>query len=92
MALRINITPAALDDLQSGIDYYNTQKKGLGKRFLERIHNSLTRIRENPLAASIAYNDVRYKVIETFPYVILYNVNDDRIIILRVFNTHLQPK
>jgi hypothetical protein len=44
-----------------------------------------------PLAASFAYENVRYKVAKGFPYIILYEVIGNSISILRVYNTFLSP-
>ena len=67
MEFRVKITPAAFSDLREGIDYYKLQQNGLGKRFHKIIHSSIDSIRIMPLAASIAYDDVRYKVVKKFP-------------------------
>ena len=91
MHYRIKITPVALSDLQRGINYYQEQQPGLGKRFASIIEKALDKIQLMPLSSSIAYDDIRYKVIDKFPYVILYKVDANAISILRVFNTHMQP-
>jgi len=87
----LQITPIALADLQKGKDYYNGQQKGLGNRFASVINDTLTRIKKMPLSASIAYDDVRYKVVDKFPYVVLYMIEGNLIIITRFFNTYQQP-
>ena len=81
----------ALSDIEKGADYYNEQQKGLGKRFASVVKNTLANIRKMPLAASIAYEDTRYKVVAKFPYIILYRIRGNTIFIARVFNTYQQP-
>ena len=44
-----------------------------------------------PASSSFAYDSVRYKVIQKFPYIILYETHNDHIVVLRIFNTHQQP-
>ena len=90
MLYHIKITPTALNDLQQGIDYYQLQQKGLGKRFSNVIETTLEKIKLMPHAASIAYNDVRYKIVDKFSYVVLYKIHNDDILILRIFNTYQQ--
>ncbi len=81
----------AMSDIEVGANYYNGQQKGLGTRFASVIKSTLVNIRKMPLAASIAFDDTRYKVVEKFPYIILYVVRGNMVFITRVFNTHQQP-
>ena len=88
MAFELKITPKAFNDLEYAIDYYDHQQKGLGKRFGTAIKNSIDSILSAPMAASFAFDEVRYKVVNRFPYVLLYSIKGNNIVILRVFNTH----
>src|SRR5690606_4708806 len=88
----ISITPKALEDLQQAIDYYNEQLQGLGIRFEGNVNDTFGKIQKMPKAASFAYDTVRYKVVEDFPFIITYEELDNLIAILRIFNTHQQPK
>ncbi len=80
-----------MSDIETGAIYYNAKKTGLGSRFALVIKSTLVSIRKMPLAASIAFEDTRYKVVARFPYIILYVVRGNVIFITRVFNTHQQP-
>jgi toxin ParE2 len=91
MSTRIKIYSLALRDIEKGIAYYQTQQKGLGKRFERQVHTTFKKIQRFPFSASFIYENVRYKVIEQFPYVILYEFDADYIHILRIFNTHQEP-
>ena len=88
---KLRVTPSAIQDLQDGIAYYNTKQKGLGKRFENTVHETLMKIQAMPQAASMAYSDVRYKTVEHFPFIIIYDFDAIAINVLRVFNTHLDP-
>lgn len=84
----ISITPRALEDLQQAIEYYNEQLQGLGIRFEDNVNNTFGKIQKMPKAASFAYDTVRYKVVEDFPFIITYEELETNIAILRIFNTH----
>lgn len=86
----ISITPMALDDLQQAVDYYNEQLQGLGIRFEDNINNTFGKIQKMPKTASIAYDTVGYKVVDDFPFIIIYEEQDTCIAIMRIFNTHQQ--
>lgn len=88
MKYRLKLTPAAYSDIRKGFDYYNSQQKGLGQRFASVIKDTLANIKKMPFSASVAYDDIRYKVIDKFPYVILYTIQGNFVSVLRVFNTY----
>ena len=83
----VSISPDAIRDIQEAVDYYNDQKKGLGKRCAIVKKATISKIRKMPFAASIPYDDSRYKVLGKFPYVVLYKIRRGIIFIMRVYNT-----
>jgi plasmid stabilization system protein ParE len=91
MSRKIIISKTALRDIDLGIGYYKTVEKGLGKQFEQVIHATLKKIQKFPFSASFAYDGVRYKVVDKFPYIVLYEFDNEAIYIFRVFNTHLSP-
>ena len=91
MTRKIKLYSLALRDIEHGITYYQQQQKGLGKRFENQINDIFKKIQKFPFAASIAYENVRYKVMDTFPYIILYEISDTAIYVHRIFNTHQEP-
>jgi len=80
-----------MQDVQRSVDYYNDQQKGLGRRFAKSTYDFIKKIANMPQAASISHNDVRYKVMNDFPFVITYRFDDKTVYITRVFNTNLDP-
>jgi plasmid stabilization system protein ParE len=92
MAKKLKIYDQALSDVQSAISYYEMQQIGLGHRFERQVQVTFNRIQKPPFAASFALNDIRYKIVPKFPFVIYYNFDSKSIYILRVFNTHQVPK
>ena len=89
--LSIKLTAAARQDIQEGAKYYNRQQAGLGRKFETRVKKAFQKIGKMPQAASFAFDEVRYKVVEKFPFIITYVFDEKNVIILRVFNTHLDP-
>ena len=89
----INITPVALEDLQSGVDYYNSRSLNLGFRFADEVERSLQFIAQMPEAYSYRYKNVRAKLLYKFPYLIFFtiNSNNNTVDVLRIFNTYQDP-
>jgi plasmid stabilization system protein ParE len=90
--LKINLSDDAKEDLREHVKYYNRQQLGLGRRFEKEIHKTFKKIQQMPKAASFAYDSVRYKVLDTFPFIITYEENLKTINILRVFNCYQDPE
>ncbi len=93
MSWKIIVSTSASWDIANGIDYYKLQQKGLGRKFENKVHTTIKRIQKYPFAASFALESegVRYKVMDVFPFIILYKFDEVNIYILRVFNTNKNP-
>lgn len=89
----INISPSVLDDIQSGVDYYNSRSLNLGFRFADEVDSSLQSIAQMPEAYSCRYKNVRAKLLYKFPYLIFFTINNNNNIVevLRIFNTNQHP-
>ncbi len=46
-------SPAALNDIEETVDYYQKQQPGLGKRFAAQLQITLNAIKLNPFFGSI---------------------------------------
>lgn len=88
MPVKLLVLPEAIEDIQAAAGYYNRKQSGLGRKFEKEVKQALSRIKAAPLAASFAYDTVRYKVTGKFPFIILYEEQGNLIFVLRVFNTY----
>jgi toxin ParE1/3/4 len=59
----------------------------LGDRFVEAVRNAVDRVIEDPESFAVASAGVRYVQTLTFPYVVLFDVVDESLIILGVLHT-----
>lgn len=92
MSYIIKVTPTAFNDLQKAIDYYNEQQKGLGKKFNLAIREIFAQLKKVPKAGSFMYDNVRFRVLKQFPFILLYELlEDETIIVYRIFHTSLNP-
>lgn len=88
------ILPLAQLDIVEAADWYNTKQKGLGKRFTAEVRAKVLFIRENPLASAVRYDDTRCAVLNVFPFMIHYTIDEPHktIIVAAVFHTSLNPE
>lgn len=93
MAFRIKIEPEARVDIQSAIDWYNEQKKSLGKRFFKETQTALKVLSQNPFYQK-RYENVYCFPLKKFPYLVHFTINEEnRVVIIRaIFHTSLNPK
>lgn len=80
---------ASLEILEAYI-YYEDAQKGLGEKFMKHFDKYLHRILNNPKHFQLKKN-YREAYIHKFPYLIVFDIIDSKIIVLSVFNTHQNP-
>ena len=81
MSFKLIILNEAKTDFRDALLYYRNIHPKLASRLLKSFKDSVEVIRENPLLFKIRYDDVRVKMLTTFPYLIHYSINEETIII-----------
>ena len=80
-------------ELQVAFDHYQLELEGLGHRFLTAFENRVDFIAKYPLAFPVKYKGFRQaRVSKTFPFVIIYTIEDSTVLIISVFHTSCNPK
>jgi len=82
---------AELEIIEASI-YYETQQVGLGKRFLAHLQMYLDRIQTYPEHYSIKREPYREAFIKKFPYLIIYELTENKVIVFSIFNTWQNPE
>jgi len=92
MIFEILIEPEAIEDIQKGIDWYNEQQIGLGKKFYTDVKSTLKKLTSNPFF-QIRYDNVRCLPLKTFPFMIHFTINEKEnlVMIHAIFNTSRDP-
>jgi hypothetical protein len=90
---KLKITPEAVQEIQQAIDYYNDARKGLGKIFYVALQKQFSLIKKRPHARSVRYDDVRFALLEKFPYAAHYTIDEQThiIIIQAVLSDYQSP-
>lgn len=88
------ILPLAKLDISEAASWYNSKQKGLGKRFTNEVRSKVLFIRKNPKAVAIRYDDSRCAVLDVFPFMVHYTIDElnKTIIVAAVFHTSLNPE
>ncbi|MDH5610772.1 MAG: type II toxin-antitoxin system RelE/ParE family toxin [Cyclobacteriaceae bacterium] len=87
------ILPLAKQDIKEAARWYNERSQGLGKRFTHHVREKVKFICQNPTAVAIRYDDTRTAVMDVFPYMIHFTIDEEnkKIIISAVLSTHRNP-
>jgi hypothetical protein len=87
------ILPVAKADIRNSSIWYEVQQKGLGKKFLLLIRESIHFITANPYIFQLRFDEVRTAIVKKFPFLIHYLIDEDSktVIIIAVFHTSLNP-
>ncbi len=83
--------PDALEEYNAAGFYYAHKEPGLDLRFIIAVENAIKRILDDPLRYRIFDKDVRRCLTRTFPYAILYTIEDDSILVIAVAHLSREP-
>ncbi len=75
-------------DVAEAAEWYETQRPGLGQRFVSAIQSADKLLLANPLHYSVRFEDVRRLNLSAFPYAIFFFVHNEAIVVLAVLHTH----
>ncbi len=91
---KISIETDALRDIQEATDWYNEKSQGLGSRFQQQIVEQINTLKINPLVYAIRYADVRCMLINKFPFMVHFVVDEKKelVEVFAVYHTSRSPK
>ena len=89
--LIIKIKEQANTEVSNAYTYYESKQIGLGEYFLSDFSNTINAIKLSPngFVKFHQYRQVRFSV---FPFVIVYEVIENELVVYAVFETHQDPK
>ncbi|SHN19861.1 type II toxin-antitoxin system RelE/ParE family toxin [Flavobacterium xinjiangense] len=92
MVFKIVISKLAEIEIIEAIEFYESRKKGLGKDFFVYLKGYLKILKMNPELFPLKKEPFfRELSLKKFPFVIIYEVFNDEIIIYSVFHTYRDP-
>jgi toxin ParE1/3/4 len=78
---QVQVDSAARADIQKAFVWYETQREGLGERFVEQVKATIERIALNPEGYTKVVKDARKAEVEKFPYSVWFRIRDDVVVI-----------
>jgi len=93
MTFKVIISEEAMDDIRLASKWYEKQKKGLGKEFLNSIKDYKAVLKSNHYFVK-RYKQVHTIPIKHFPFLIHYTIDKNAkvVLIVAVLHTSLNPE
>jgi plasmid stabilization system protein ParE len=94
MAYSFIINDEALKELIEEFLWYEEQQPGLGKEFRTEVYIKLNKVCNNPFHYKIPNKKFHEALVERFPFLIVYFVDEENkvIIVTAIFHTSRNPK
>lgn len=89
---KLVITKEAREEIQSSYEFYENQTPGLGERFVEKVDKTFDLICINPEMFNVVPEFYREARVRKFPFLVLFEHEEDVITIYSVFHTSRNPK
>lgn len=92
MKRNLKFTFRANIDTIVAYEFYEFRRKNLGEQFLEELDNCYQSIVLNYTTYKVVHSIYRQAVVNKFPFVVIYSVDEKDIIITAIFHTSKNPK
>jgi hypothetical protein len=79
------------EEIDEASVYYNKKQEGLGNKLYEDVTSTLIFLEKNPLSFQKSRRDYRHALLKKFPYLVIYKVYKDKILIFRFINARKHP-
>lgn len=91
MVYQLELRKRAINQMQKSYDYYESKSLGLGERFLLTVEEYFEIIKNNPKQFQVKREEIREAYLQKFPFIIVYQIIKDTIIVYSVFHTSRNP-
>ena len=89
--MKYSFHPTAETELTQAVDYYNECQHGLGLEFAKEIYLAIQNILSFPDAWASLSTNTRRCLTKRFPYGVIYQTNDEEVIIIAVMHLNREP-
>jgi len=87
----LEIKHEAVAEIEDAYYFYEEQQKGLGEVFQMILEKTFIAIIKNPSGFKKISNERRQAVVKKFPFVIIYEVFESKIVVFAIFHTSRNP-
>jgi len=88
---RLVLAQEAERDALEAFYFYEDRREGLGERFRDHLGVALGKVQAGPEVAPVIYRDLRRKLVERFPYAILYRLYPGVVFVVAIMHAKQNP-
>jgi plasmid stabilization system protein ParE len=92
MKYAIKVKEPARNNITEAFLYFESRQEGLGERFLQSWERHLEFLEQEPHLYQKKYKDFRQILIKPYPYHIIYEIENDVIVIYKVIYAGRHPR
>lgn len=92
MKYGIVVLEQVYEELNSAAIYYEERSVNLGKALIDEWEKAVECIQKNPEAYEKKYKKFRQGMLERFPYLIMFELEDTKIVIYQFIHARRHPK
>lgn len=89
--MKVVVKEQVYDDLSEIAKWYELQSPNLGVLFLNEWENTLEYVSDNPAACQIRHKNFRHSKINRFPYLIVFEIENNSVIVYAVIHSRRIP-
>jgi plasmid stabilization system protein ParE len=94
--MRVTIHREADAELRAAAQWYEDQREGLGEKFLNELLDTFEAIEQHPTRypqhMRSSAHDVRRKMPKSFPYSVVYELQEKRLLVAAVMHSSRKPR
>jgi plasmid stabilization system protein ParE len=87
----LKIRARAVRMMQESYEWYEGEQAGLGEAFLSSLDEAYVKLATHPEYFSIIEKQYRQIKLSRFPYVVVYEIIQDQVIVFALFHTSRNP-
>ena len=88
---RLVAEPRADLDVAAAYQWYESERPGLGRQFLDQLEAAYDRIAQDPVGYQDLESGIRRVLLRRFPYAVYFAVESDVVVVLAVLHVSRNP-
>lgn len=90
--MKVRVLDAAENDLIEGYQFYESQRAGLGRYFLEQLYADIAALAELGGVHPIVFQRYFQRLSRRFPYAIYYRLEAQQVLVYAVLDCRMNPR
>ena len=87
----VSFLPDAEEEMIESARYYESNCERLGSDFLSEVDRAIKSIQAHPTAAPVIGSNIRRRLLDRFPFGLLYTIENNDVLILAVMHLRRRP-